>query len=151
MMQHDWLATTWFVVIAVLWTGYFPLEGFDFGVGILLPVIGRDDGQRRIVVNSIGPFWDANEVWLIVAGGATFPAFPEWYDSGFHLPLLGPSLILRPSIHSLRSEGAGPMPEGCQLDASPRSTGSPVASLQSLPSTSDFYVPAPPADGRPTL
>src|SRR6266480_1596064 len=99
-MHHDWLAVSWFVVIAVLWTGYFFLEGFDFGVGILLPVIGRDDGQRRVVVNSIGPFWDANEVWLIVAGGATFAAFPEWYAtlfSGFYLPLFAilVALILR--------------------------------------------------------
>ena len=89
-MHHDWLAVSWFTLIAVLWTGYFFLEGFDFGVGILLPAIGRGDGQRRVVVNSIGPFWDANEVWLIVAGGATFAAFPEWYAtmfSGFYLPL----------------------------------------------------------------
>src|SRR6266700_7396965 len=92
--------TLWFALIAVLWTGYFFLEGFDFGVGILLPVIGRDDGQRRVVVNSIGPFWDANEVWLIVAGGATFAAFPDWYASvfaGFYLAfaVLLVGLILR--------------------------------------------------------
>src|SRR5256885_1745845 len=88
-MHHDWLTASWFVLIAVLWTGYFFLEGFDFGVGILLPVIGRDDGQRRVGVNSIGPFLDANEGWLIVAGGATFAAFPQWYAtqfSGFYPP-----------------------------------------------------------------
>ncbi|GII20979.1 cytochrome d ubiquinol oxidase subunit II [Planosporangium mesophilum] len=86
------LGDVWFVVIAVLWTGYFLLEGFDFGVGILLPVLGgRDEARRRVLLNTIGPVWDGNEVWLIVAGGATFAAFPEWYASlfsGFYLPLL---------------------------------------------------------------
>ena len=85
------LTTVWFILIAVLWIGYFTLEGFDFGVGILLPVLGRDDRERRVLVNTIGPVWDGNEVWLIVAGGATFAAFPEWYAtlfSGFYLPLL---------------------------------------------------------------
>src|SRR3989440_2169903 len=85
------LADLWFVLIAVLWTGYFVLEGFDFGVGILLPVLGRDEARRRVLVNTIGPVWDGNEVWLLVAGGATFAAFPEWYAalfSGFYLPLL---------------------------------------------------------------
>lgn len=80
----------WFLLIAVLFTGYFLLEGFDFGVGILLPVLGRDDVDRRVVVNTIGPFWDANEVWLITAGGAMFAAFPHWYAtlfSGFYLAL----------------------------------------------------------------
>ena len=76
-MHHDWLAVSWFVLIAVLWTGYFFLEGFDFGVGILLPVIGRDDGQRRVVVNSIGPFWDANETWLVLGVGILLIAFPR--------------------------------------------------------------------------
>lgn len=80
----------WFLLIAVLFTGYFLLEGFDFGVGILLPVLGRDDVERRIIVRSIGPFWDANEVWLLTAGGAMFAAFPHWYAtlfSGFYLAL----------------------------------------------------------------
>jgi cytochrome d ubiquinol oxidase subunit II len=85
------LADFWFILIAVLWTGYFVLEGFDFGVGILLPVLGRDDTERRMMVNSIGPVWDGNEVWLLTAGGATFAAFPLWYASlfsGFYLALL---------------------------------------------------------------
>jgi cytochrome bd ubiquinol oxidase subunit II len=85
------LADLWFLLIAVLWTGYFVLEGFDFGVGMLLPVLGRDEPRRRVLINTIGPVWDGNEVWLIVAGGATFAAFPEWYAalfSGFYLPLL---------------------------------------------------------------
>ncbi|ETK35172.1 cytochrome d ubiquinol oxidase subunit II [Microbispora sp. ATCC PTA-5024] len=84
------LTTVWFLLIAVLWTGYFLLEGFDFGVGILLPVLGTDEARRRTLVRSIGPVWDGNEVWLLVAGGATFAAFPEWYAtlfSGFYLPL----------------------------------------------------------------
>jgi len=85
------LTTVWFTLIAVLWIGYFALEGFDFGVGMLLPVLGRSDTERRVLINTIGPVWDGNEVWLLVAGGATFAAFPEWYAtlfSGFFLPLL---------------------------------------------------------------
>jgi cytochrome d ubiquinol oxidase subunit II len=85
------LTTVWFILIAVLWIGYFALEGFDFGVGMLLPVLGRTDTERRVLINTIGPVWDGNEVWLLVAGGATFAAFPEWYAtlfSGFFLPLL---------------------------------------------------------------
>jgi cytochrome d ubiquinol oxidase subunit II len=85
------LPTVWFLLIAGLFTGYFVLEGFDFGVGMLLPVLGRDDRERRVLINTIGPVWDGNEVWLITAGGAMFAAFPEWYAtlfSGFYLPLL---------------------------------------------------------------
>jgi cytochrome d ubiquinol oxidase subunit II len=85
------LTTIWFVLIAVLWVGYFVLEGFDMGVGMLLPFVGRNDRERRAVINTIGPVWDGNEVWLLTAGGATFAAFPEWYAtlfSGFYLPLL---------------------------------------------------------------
>jgi len=88
------LTTVWFILIAVLWTGYFVLEGFDFGVGMLMPVLGRgEDGEarKRVMLNTIGPVWDGNEVWLLTAGGATFAAFPEWYAtmfSGLYLPLL---------------------------------------------------------------
>jgi cytochrome d ubiquinol oxidase subunit II len=85
------LSDLWFIAIAVLWAGYFILEGFDFGVGILLPVLGRDDASRRVMINAIGPVWDGNEVWLLTAGGATFAAFPAWYASlfsAFYLPLL---------------------------------------------------------------
>ena len=84
------LTTVWFCLIAVLWVGYFALEGFDFGVGMLLPVLGREERERRVLINTIGPVWDGNEVWVLVAGGATFAAFPEWYAtlfSGFYLPL----------------------------------------------------------------
>ncbi|GHH70019.1 cytochrome c oxidase assembly protein [Streptomyces sulfonofaciens] len=85
------LHTVWFVLIAVLWTGYFFLEGFDFGVGILTGVLARDRAEKRVLINTIGPVWDGNEVWLLSAGGATFAAFPDWYAtlfSGFYLPLL---------------------------------------------------------------
>jgi cytochrome d ubiquinol oxidase subunit II len=85
------LEIVWFVLIAVLWGGYFVLEGFDFGVGMLLPVLGRSEEDRDLMFASIGPVWDGNEVWLVVAGGATFAAFPLWYAtmfSGFYLALL---------------------------------------------------------------
>lgn len=94
------LTTVWFILIAVLWVGYLTLEGFDFGVGMLMAVMGRNDTERRVLLNTIGPVWDGNEVWLIVAGGATFAAFPEWYAtlfSGFYLPLFAilVALIIR--------------------------------------------------------
>jgi cytochrome bd ubiquinol oxidase subunit II len=81
----------WFCLITVLWAGYFVLEGFDFGVGMLLPVLPRSEGERRTMFQTIGPVWDGNEVWLVVAGGATFAAFPAWYAtmfSGFYIALL---------------------------------------------------------------
>lgn len=85
------LETLWFCIVALFWLGYLFLEGFDFGVGILLPFLGRDDTERRVLINTIGPVWDGNEVWLVVAAGATFAAFPGWYASlfsGAYLPLL---------------------------------------------------------------
>src|SRR5664280_374921 len=88
------LTTVWFILIAVLWTGYFVLEGFDFGVGMLMPVLGRGEHgevRKRVLLNTIGPGWGGTEVWLIPAGGATFAAFPHWYAtmiSGLYLPLL---------------------------------------------------------------
>ena len=90
----------WFALIGVLWAAFFLLEGFDFGVGMLLPVVARNESDRKVALRSIGPFWDGNEVWLVVAGGATFAAFPEWYAtvfSGFYLAfaLLLVGLILR--------------------------------------------------------
>ncbi|HET9731667.1 MAG TPA: cytochrome d ubiquinol oxidase subunit II [Acidimicrobiales bacterium] len=84
------LQDVWFSLIALLWAGYFLLEGFDFGVATLLPVVAHGDVERRVVINSVGPLWDGNEVWLLVAGGATFAAFPTWYAtvfSAFYLPL----------------------------------------------------------------
>ena len=85
------LNNIWFVIVAIFWVGFFVLEGFDFGVGMLHSFVGRDDVERRIAVNSIGPIWDGNEVWLVVAGAAIFAAFPSWYAtmfSTFYLALL---------------------------------------------------------------
>lgn len=81
----------WFCLIAVLWAGYFLLEGFDFGVGMLLPFLPRNESEREVMLDTVGPVWDGNEVWLVVAAGATFAAFPAWYAtmfSGFYLALL---------------------------------------------------------------
>ena len=77
------LSILWFILIAVLWIGYLTLEGFDFGVGMLLKILGRDERERRAMMSTIGPHWDGNEVWLLTAGGATFAAFPEWYSTLF--------------------------------------------------------------------
>ncbi len=103
----------WFVLIGVLYIGFFVLEGFDFGVGILLPFLGKNDKERRMIINSIGPHWDGNEVWLLTAGGATFAAFPEWYAtlfSGFYMALflLLVALILRGVAFEFRSKDANP-------------------------------------------
>ncbi len=108
------LNSLWFALIAVLYIGYFVLEGFDFGVGILLPFLGKNDVQRRVIINTIGPHWDGNEVWLITAGGATFAAFPHWYAtlfSGFYFPLLLilVALILRGVAFEFRSKDENPL------------------------------------------
>jgi len=90
MPDPNFLQTLWFILIGVLWVGYFILEGFDFGVGILLRVLARDQTDKRMIIHTIGPVWDGNEVWLLTAGGATFAAFPGWYASlfsGFYLAL----------------------------------------------------------------
>ena len=109
MELHD----VWFVLIAVLWTGYFFLEGFDFGVGVLTKALARDESERRVLINTIGPVWDGNEVWLLTAGGATFAAFPPWYAtlfSGFYLPLLLilVCLIVRGVAFEYRAKRADP-------------------------------------------
>ena len=106
------LEIIWFILIAVLFIGFFFLEGFDFGVGILLLLIGKKDEEKRVIINSIGPFWDGNEVWLITAGGAIFAAFPIWYAtmfSGFYLALLVilVALILRGVAFEFRSKNDG--------------------------------------------
>jgi cytochrome d ubiquinol oxidase subunit II len=110
-MSTEFLQTLWFILIAILWIGFFFLEGFDFGVGMLMPFLGENDLERRTIINTIGPHWDGNEVWLILAGGATFAAFPDWYAtlfSGFYpalfLLLLG--LILRGVAFEFRSKDA---------------------------------------------
>ncbi len=103
------LNTLWFALIAVLFMGFFFLEGFDYGVGMLLPFLGRKDDERRAVINTIGPVWDGNEVWMITAGGAIFAAFPHWYAtlfSGFYLALflILVGLILRGVAFEFRSK-----------------------------------------------
>src|SRR5512147_292785 len=112
-MSYEFLQTLWFILIAVLWIGFFFLEGFDFGVGMLLPFLGKKDEERRAIINTIGSVWDGNEVWLLTAGGATFAAFPNWYAtmfSGFYLALflLLVGLILRGISFEYRSKDANP-------------------------------------------
>ena len=107
------LAIVWFVVVAVFWTGFFVLEGFDFGVGALHQVVGRDDVERRVAINAIGPVWDGNEVWLIVAGAAMFAAFPDWYATWFSalylaLVLVLVALILRGVSFEFRGKSSAP-------------------------------------------
>lgn len=112
-MSYQFLQILWFILIAVLWIGFYFLEGFDFGVGMLLPFIGKKDIERRSIINAIGPTWDGNEVWLLTAGGATFAAFPNWYAtmfSGFYLALflLLVGLIIRGISFEYRSKDAAP-------------------------------------------
>jgi len=112
-MSYEFLQTLWFILIAVLWIGFYFLEGFDFGVGMLLPFLGKKDEERRAIMNTIGSVWDGNEVWLLTAGGATFAAFPHWYAtmfSGFYLALflLLVGLILRGISFEYRSKDARP-------------------------------------------
>lgn len=108
------LNTIWFLLIALLFIGYFVLEGFDLGVGILLPFIGKTDLERRMIINTIGPHWDGNEVWLITAGGAIFAAFPNWYAtlfSSFYIPLflILIALIIRGVAFEFRSKDDNPI------------------------------------------
>ena len=88
------LHTLWFVVIAFLWVGFFVLEGFDFGVGMLHTIVGRTEEERRVAIGTIGPWWDGNEVWLIVAGAGMFAAFPNWYATMFSALYLALLLVL---------------------------------------------------------
>jgi cytochrome d ubiquinol oxidase subunit II len=112
-MSYETLQILWFILIAILWIGFFFLEGFDFGVGMLLPFLGKKDEERRAIINTIGPTWDGNEVWLLTAGGATFAAFPHWYAtmfSGFYIALflLLVGLILRGISFEYRSKDREP-------------------------------------------
>lgn len=112
-MSHEFLQVLWFILIGVLWVGFYFLEGFDFGVGMLLPFLGKKDEERRAIINAIGATWDGNEVWLLTAGGATFAAFPQWYAtmfSGFYLALflLLVALIIRGIAFEYRSKDANP-------------------------------------------
>ncbi|MBP6684754.1 MAG: cytochrome d ubiquinol oxidase subunit II [Leucobacter sp.] len=106
------LTTVWFLIVGVMFIGYFVLDGFDFGVGMSLPFLGKTDTDRRVLINTIGPVWDLNETWLIVAGASLFAAFPEWYAtmfSGFYLPLLIilVALILRGVSFEFRHQRKG--------------------------------------------
>ena len=106
------LTIVWFLIVGVLLVGYFILDGFDFGVGMALPFLGKDNVDRRVIINTIGPVWDLNETWLIVAGACLFAAFPEWYAtmfSGFYLALLLilVALILRGVSFEFRHQGKG--------------------------------------------
>lgn len=104
----EFLPVLWFILIAVLWVGYLTLEGFDFGVGMLFPLVSKGEKERRVALNTIGPHWDGNEVWLLTAGGAMFAAFPEWYAtmfSGMYLALLLVLLLLIVRICALEWRG----------------------------------------------
>ncbi|CQR72703.1 Cytochrome bd-I ubiquinol oxidase subunit 2 [Sporomusa ovata DSM 2662] len=107
------LSILWFILLTVLFIGFFFLEGFDYGVGILLPFLGKSDTERRVVINTIGPVWDGNEVWMITAGGAMFAAFPHLYAtlfSGFYLALflMLMALIVRGVAFEFRSKDENP-------------------------------------------
>jgi cytochrome d ubiquinol oxidase subunit II len=107
------LQDLWFGLITILFIGFFFLEGFDYGVGMLLPFLGKNDRERRVIINTIGPVWDGNEVWLITAGGAIFAAFPQWYAtmfSGFYLALVFIllALIVRGVAFEFRSKDENP-------------------------------------------
>jgi cytochrome bd ubiquinol oxidase subunit II len=106
------LPVVWFAIVAVFWTGFFVLEGFDFGVGALHRFVGRTDLERRVAINAIGPVWDGNEVWLIVAGASMFAAFPAWYATWFSslylaLVLVLVALIVRGVSFEFRGKSAG--------------------------------------------
>ena len=107
IMQH--LDVVWFILVCVLFAGFFTLEGFDYGVGMLLPVLGKTDTERRQMINTVGPVWDGNQVWMITAGGATFASFPQVYAtlfSGFYLALflMLAALIARGVAFEFRSK-----------------------------------------------
>jgi cytochrome d ubiquinol oxidase subunit II len=107
------LNTLWFVLVGVLFTGFLVLEGFDYGVGVLLPFLAKSDEERRRVINTIGPVWDGNEVWILTGGGAIFAAFPHWYAtlfSGFYLALfvILAALIVRGVAFEFRSKVPSP-------------------------------------------
>ena len=107
------LTVIWFILVTVLFIGFFFLEGFDYGVGMLLRILGRNDTERRMIINSIGPVWDGNEVWMITAGGALFAAFPHVYAtlfSGFYLALflMLVALIIRGVAFEFRSKDDSP-------------------------------------------
>ena len=147
------LQLVWFGLIAVLWIGYLVLEGFDYGVGMLIPYLGRNDKERRVLVNTIGPVWDGNEVWLLTAGGATFAAFPGWYAtlfSALYLPLF--LILIALIVRGLAFEYRAKRPEQSWKYGWDRgaSIGSFVVSLVFGVGFSNFVIglPVQVADGR---
>ena len=134
------LNTTWFALIGLLWAGYFFLEGFDFGVAIVTPLVAADETDRRICLNSIGPVWDGNEVWLLTAGGATFAAFPLWYArlfSGFYLALFLVLLALIAQRRVVRVQGEGRHPS----DGGEYGTGRTLRAAWCRPSSGELHSP----------
>jgi cytochrome d ubiquinol oxidase subunit II len=126
------LQLLWFCLIVVLWSGYFLLEGFDFGVGMLLPFLPKDESERGVLFRSIGPVWDGNEVWLVMVGGATFAAFPAWYASmfsGFYLALLLILFFLIIRVLSFEWRGKSDSPRWRAIWLAANSIGSFGASL----------------------
>ncbi|MBK8447363.1 MAG: cytochrome d ubiquinol oxidase subunit II [Micropruina sp.] len=147
------LQLLWFCLIALLWIGFLVLEGFDYGVAMLIPVLGRNDKERRVLINTIGPVWDGNEVWLLTAGGATFAAFPGWYAtlfSGLYLPLF--LILIALIVRGLAFEYRAKRPEQAWKDRWDwgAAIGSFVVSLVLGIGFSNFVkgMPVQVADGR---
>ncbi|MFT4294935.1 MAG: cytochrome d ubiquinol oxidase subunit II [Micropruina sp.] len=154
IVEPTTLQLVWFGLIAVLWIGFLVLEGFDYGVGMLIPFLGRNDKEKRVLVNTIGPVWDGNEVWLLTAGGATFAAFPGWYAtlfSALYLPLF--LILLGLIVRGLAFEYRAKRPEQSwkkRWDAG-AAIGSLVVSLVFGVGFSNFVIglPVQQAEGRP--
>ena len=152
------LQILWFCLIALLWAGYFLLEGFDFGVGMLLPFLPKNESERGVLFGSIGPVWDGNEVWLVIAAGATFAAFPAWYAtmfSGFYLALLLILffLIIRVVSFEWREKSDSPRWRALWLvrtrsaATAPRSSGASVSQASSTASRSTETAISPARSG----
>jgi cytochrome d ubiquinol oxidase subunit II len=138
------LEILWFVIIAFFWSGYFLLEGFDFGVGMLLPFLPRDEEERERLLDSIGPVWDGNEVWLVVAGGATFAAFPAWYASmfsGFYIAFLLLLLLLIVRVVSFEWRSKSDSPRWRRTWMAPRRKVMPEPPGQSFISSATRNLP----------
>lgn len=154
MADPTFLQILWFVLIAVLWIGFFFFEGFDFGVAMLYFILGKDPRERRVMVNSIGPTWDGNEVWLLTAGGAMFAAFPGWYStlfSGLYLPLF--LVLLGLIIRGVSFEYRAMMPDDRWRDTFDwcSSIGSFIVSLVFGVGFANFFIGMPVAGNPPHM